>query len=168
MQTDLRIKLLIGHLKGNSLSDLHFLFLLANMLAIDFLIRLASPFSLFVTRWSLHCYNNANQSLLEAPTPVCAPGFHSRGSVVSWKYQLLRSGMLWLTNFTINRALKRYGFVTVKAQLHQVFHFSLSKKGHYGALFLYEQRLYCEENCVKNLNRCNLWEFETLFIKEFH
>ncbi len=48
-------------------------------------------------------------------------------------------------NFTINRALKRHGFVTVKAQLLRVFLFSLSKKEimvHY----LYELRLYVEEN----------------------
>ncbi len=61
--------------------------------------------------------------------------------------------MLRLTDFTINRALKRHGFVTVKAKLHQVFLFSLSKKGHYGTLFFYEHRLYSEEN-ETNIDNC--------------
>ncbi len=39
-------------------------------------------------------------------------------------------GVQRLTDLTINHALKRHSFVIVKAELHRVFLFSLSKRGH--------------------------------------
>ena len=66
------------------------------------------------------------------------PPFSSRRClIILGGGSLLDLRMQQLPDFTNNCDLKRLSFVTVKDQLHQVFLFSLSKKGHYGRFSIY-------------------------------